>query len=1033
MAPHTEQQRLLHELFQEQVQKTPQDIAVQGIRGETITFQELDKCTDVLASRILTKGVVPNTTVAIYMEKCLEYTVSYIAILKAGGAYLPLDISYPESLVNSIIEEAEPKCVLCTQELSSRLPETADRIIIDVKELMLAKDSTHSKPVSMDWTDLAYVAYSSGTTGKPKGIMCPHRGAVLSYVWRHGQYPYQSDDKEACNVFFTWEMLRPLLKGIPMYIIPDNVIYDPIQLCQFLKDNQITRMLFTPSLLEVTLNTVNLNRLQECFATMRCILFSGEVVTTPFFKRCTQCLPWIQFVNSYSISECHDVADVDLTHSYTHEKAAFESRKFSPVGKCLPDVEIVIMNEDLEVQPVGLSGEIYIGGPTLAIGYLKKPELNAERFIEAKLTSNGPPTKLYRTGDWGYMLSNGDLEICGRCDSMVKIRGYSIEVQAVEASLFSLSLVNNCVVLVKGNEGDDKFLVAYVVVSNSDVTRKDIRNQLKKKLPFYMIPSYILFLDSIPVLPATGKLDKKALPHYNSQLLDSTEQSGIPTTDTEKKLAKLWMNVLQLNNIDIEESFFDLGGHSLLAATLLNDLKEEFTVDLSVKDLFLFPTVKQQSQLIEGRLNLSPSTEIDQRIYNQPNLLEEVERHDPGFVNIDMSLRAFWRSFHVGNRWHKGRVLVTGATGFLGAFLIQELLLNTKTFIYCLVREQPNIGDKKRLMDSLKKFGVLAKESSKATEKQKNVANLLSSRLATVKGDVAIASLGMNMDDYLHMCTEIDFIIHAAALVNLAYPYNALEKPNVQGTHNIILFAFTGKVKPLHYISTDAVVPHGLKQCREDTDITAFHDQLTEGYSQSKWVAEKLVDKAKKRGLPVVIYRLGNLAGDRDNVCWNPQDFTLLMLQSASKFQVAPDIDWKIEITPVDFTANIIVRITQNLSLAVGKILHIINAKPIKSSLVFEWMNSHGYSVRPIPFEDWRDSMKLESTLSNENKKLWGLVENYAISAEFFSTLSTFNNSNLLGILEKFGLTYPETRHLPTELFTVNYWRSDTPWKTRLS
>ncbi|XP_029644001.1 linear gramicidin synthase subunit D [Octopus sinensis] len=1006
MASQSEQ-RLLHELFREQAKRTPYNIAVHGIKGETITFQELDQCTDVLANILQSKGVVPNSSVAIYLEKSLEFTVSYLAILKAGGAYLPLDISYPEHLIKSIIEEAEPKCALSTQQLRSRLPENADVVIVDINELLQLKDSKPLKPVSMDWSNLAYVAYSSGTTGKPKGIKCPHRGAVLSYKWRHKEFPYKPDDKEACNVFFIWEMLRPLLKGIPMYIIPDNVIYDPIQLCKFLKNNQITRMLFTPSLLEVTLNTINLKHLQDCFSSMRIIIFCGEVVTTPFFKRCIASLPHIQFVNLYSISECHDVACVDLTQCYTHDKDAFESRKFSPVGKHLPNVDIVIMNENLEHQPVGVSGEIYIGGPSLACGYLKMPKLNAERFIKTKLSPNNQPTQLYRTGDWGYMLSNGDLEICGRCDSMVKIRGYSVEVQAVEASLMSLSSVNNCVVLVKGNEGEDKFLIAYVV-TNGEVTRKDVRNQLKKKLPFYMIPSYILFLESIPVVPATGKLDKKALPEYNSQLLDTIDLSGVPITDTEKKLAKIWMTVLQLSTIDIEESFFDLGGHSLLAATLLNDLKEEFKVELNVKDLFLFPTVKQQAQLIEGRLNLSPSLDGDEQMYIQPNLLEEVERHDPGFVNIDMSLRAFWRSFHVGNRWHKGRIFVTGATGFLGAFLIQELLLNTKTFIYCLVREQPNMDSKKRLMDSLKKFGILPKEATKATEKQKNVANLIKSRVATVKGDVAIANLGMNMDDYLHMCTEIDFIIHAAALVNLAYPYNALETPNVQGTHNIILFAFTGKVKPLHYISTDAVFPHGLQKCSEDSDITIYHEQLTEGYSQSKWVAEQLVQKAKKRGLPVVIYRLGNLAGDRDNVCWNPQDFTLLMLQSATKFHIAPDIDWRMEMTPVDFTANIIVRITQNLSLAVGKVLHIINTRPVKSSWVFEWMNSHGYSVRTIPFEDWRDRMKLESTLSNENKKLWGLVENYAINAQFFSTLSTFRNCNLLEILEKLGLTYPD-------------------------
>lgn len=1002
---------LLHDLFREQAEKVPNQVAVYGAKGQTITYGELNRCTDVLACKLQTHGVRPDCVVVIYMERCIQYTVAYIAILKAGGAYLPLDISFPQNLINNILVEATPKIILTTSELKDRFPAGSCVICLDedfLEHFQNGDDKVESFP--MTWDNLSYLAYSSGTTGKPKGIMCPHKGAVLSYKWRHENYPYGDDEREACNIFFVWEMLRPLLKGVPMFIIPDSVIYDPQQLCQFIKEHKITRMLFTPSLLEVTLNTVEIMQLQECFQTMRSIWFCGEVVTTILLERCIQSLPHAKFVNLYSISECHDVACLDLTEYYEKKKSDLHGRKFCPVGRHLPQVQILIMNEEREVQPVGVSGEICIGGPTLAHGYLKMPELNAQRFIQrpSKLSAEYGD-RFYRTGDWGYMLSDGNLEICGRCDSMVKIRGYSIEVQAVEVCLMSLPEVNNCTVVVNGEEGENKFLVAYIVPNGGDVSRKDIRSQLRKKLPFYMIPSYFIILKSIPVVPASGKLDKKALPKYDSQVDLPFSNEGLPSTDTEKKLAQLWKNILQLRNIDIEESFFDLGGHSLLAAALLNQVMDEFRVEMSVKDMFLFPNVKQQAQLIDGRLHHSSSIEKDMKMEPQTNLLEEVELHDTGFVNIDMSLRAFWRSFRVGNRWNKGRVLITGGSGFLGAFLIRELLLNTKTFIYSLIREHPDVSAHCRLINSLKKFGILAKDEKKATEKQKIVARLLPHRLATVKGDVAIVNLGMNEEEYMHMCTEVDFIIHAAASVNLAYPYIALQGPNVLGTQNVVLFAFTGKVKPLHHISTDSVFPHGLSNCGEDDDITTYHNQLSDGYSQSKWVAELLVERARKRGLPAVVYRLGNLSGDRENVNWNPQDFTLLMLQACATYGVAPEENWDMEMTPVDFTANLIVRITQNLAQAVGKTLHIISTKPAKSNWVFEWMNGHGFPVRKIPFDDWKSRIKSESEKADNPKQLWGLVENYIKDIHFFSKLSTYTNSHLQEILKNFDLTYPET------------------------
>ncbi|KAK3100605.1 hypothetical protein FSP39_022476 [Pinctada imbricata] len=1017
-------QGLLHEMFSRQAKATPDRVAIVEEKGRQILYKDLDTESDILARYLQFKGVTLDSCVGIYLQKSIEFSTAYIAILKAGGAYLQLDVSYPEQLLLSIVKDAQPKAIVTSQEFAENIKEAHENIIIlnDGWQKRLAEETAkfkfNSLKISLD--NLAYIVYSSGTTGKPKGIMCPHRGAVFSFHHRHSYFPYQDDDREACNIFFTWEMLRPLLKGQPMYIIPNTVIYDPPLLCNFIKDNTITRMLFTPSLLEAVLNVSGLD-FATTLKSLRQIWFCGEVVTTALMERCMKMLPWIRFINLYSVSECHDVACEDLSEYFKSNKDALSSRKFCPVGRLLPGVHVVILNEESASQPVGASGEIYVGGPTLARGYLNRPDLDALRFISR------PPgvqatcgERLYRTGDWGYMLSDGSLEICGRCDTMVKIRGYSIEVQAVETALMELDMVNAAVVLVKGEEGEDKFLVSYIV-PEGQITRKHIREALKRRLPYYMIPSYFVLLSSpechnhlvfysIPIVQTTGKLDKSALPPFDKQSESEVDAESRPSTETEKTIAGIWAKVLQIKDIDIHESFFDLGGHSLLATEMLILLRKTYSVDIAVKDLFMYPTIHSVSRFIEAKSSKSSDVIVEKE--PEINLLEEVDKYDQGKISIDMQLRAFWRIFNLGNqsRFKTARVLLTGATGFLGAFILKKLLLRTKTLIYCLARELPEKSALARVEDNLRQFGILATKTTTPTEEQSIVSQLLQKRVHVVKGDVALINLGMNEEDFTYLSTDIDYIIHAAAAVNLAYPYQALKGSNVQGTANVAMFACTGKIKPIHFISTDAVFPNGLTDCTEDDDVTDFHHRLEDGYSKSKWVAEQLISRAGRRGIPVTIYRLGNMAGDSKMGHWNPQDFTLMMLRACSKYGLAPDVDWHMEMTPVDFAAEFIVKMTHHLQQGLGKIFHVINDRPLSSRMIFEWMNAHGYPLEILPFKEWKERILKEITNAGneqEENQLMRILESYASDANFLEDLSTFKADNLHQILPDLGMSYP--------------------------
>lgn len=545
---------------------------------------------------------------------------------------------------------------------------------------------------------------------------------------------------------------------------------------------------------------------------------------------------------------------------------------------------------------------------------------------------------------------------------------------------------------------------------------------MKTRLPFYMIPSHFVFLASIPVTPA-GKLDKKKLPPIASF---GKDEEGLPSTSTERSLAQLWCEVLNIPNIDVQEGFFDLGGHSLLATHLLLKVNSSFRVNLTVQDLFASPTVAEMAKMID-ELQQNGS-QMNKDLYEgKVDLPNEVNYHSgaEGFVNMDIMLRAFWRSGNFKNtrRWIRGRVLLTGATGFLGVFLLRDLIRFTKVHVFCVVREQPEgLSGKDRLKQILQKFKVLplTTDRQQMTEEERYLDYGFEHRVTVVKGDVSLIKLGMSEEEFVHLSSEIDFIIHAAAAVNMVYPYQALRGANVQGTQNVLLFACTGKIKPLHYISTDAVFPHGLSNCSEDADLTKYASQLEDGYSQSKWVAEQLVLRARTQGLPVVIYRLGNLSADREHVQWNPLDFTLLMIKGMTATLSAPDIDWQVEMTPVDFVSEIIVKMTQEMSISMGKIFHIINPQPISAKWLFEWMSVHGYPLDVIPFQDWcrRIEVACKNESSNGLSSLLRLLEMWLKEPSFLGSLSTYTMTNFEAVMKHFKVTYPL---LNSELLTTYF------------
>ncbi|CAD5206504.1 unnamed protein product [Bursaphelenchus okinawaensis] len=949
----------------------------------TWTVAELDKVTYNLAAHFKSKfDCKKGSCVALYMNKSAEYVISYIATLRAGGAYLPLDISYPENLLTSVLDEVVPAVVATTPQHVSKLPEQTPRFVFENNWSI--DDSKVALPDDITPDDKAYIVYSSGTTGKPKGIVCPHRGAVVSYQYRFENYPYQEDDVVACNVFFVWELLRPILKGIKLVVIPDDVIYDPAPLCEFLKKHNVTRMLFTPSLMETVLDTQKSGYLKESFKKFRVIHLCGEVVTTNLLSRIMNHFSHCTIVNLYSISETHDVAVADLNDFFKKN----EPRKFAPVGKVLPSVKVLILDQNQRRVPIGVPGEIFVCGPTLALGYLNRPELNKNRFLEvpSEYQNELGCTRMYRTGDWGYVLPNSVLEICGRVDTLVRIRGYGVELQAIEATLLKFPYVKSCAVESIGQEGEDKQLAAYIVLKEN-VSRKSIRAELKRLLPFYMVPHFFVFMEKLPVVAASSKIDRKALPDVEFER-DVVETEALPQTPTEKKLAAIWADVLQHSTLDIQESFFDLGGHSLMAARLLNRVTEEFNVKFTTRDLFSAPTVYEMARIIDGVDHVSPEHSV--------NLDYQIETHDVKDNIMDLHLRAFWRSTEWGNRFFRSNILLTGVTGFLGAHFLYEILVNSQANVVCVVREVSGEPVEDRVKFSLKKSGLWTN----------SMPEIIRERVRVVSGDIALIKLGLSEEHYHFLTYDIDVVVHSAAYVNLIYPYQALHGINVLGTRNVLDFCHQNKVKPLHYISTDAVIPQNLHDIDENFDISKVKEKLSDGYSQSKYVAENLVRRSMDRGLPGIIYRLGNQAASSKAAIWNEQDFTYLMLKAVIHTGAAPNLDWTVEVTNVDFTSKFVNHlITKEFCENVDKTFHLTNSVGPKWNDIINWLIEYGYDLQFVEGNVWIEqvSTSTDPALQQIQKLLQLMVRDES----FFRTQSTYLRSNTDSLLSTLKWKYP--------------------------
>uniref|UniRef100_K3WR86 Carrier domain-containing protein n=1 Tax=Globisporangium ultimum (strain ATCC 200006 / CBS 805.95 / DAOM BR144) TaxID=431595 RepID=K3WR86_GLOUD len=1006
--------KCLHDLFADAVKRSPDDIAVY-YEGKTLTFKEVDEQSERLADYLFQVGVRPNRISGIFMEHCIEFVIAYIAALKAGGAYMPLEIVYPPDLLARVLEESKPTIILTKKTFRNRLPEWQETLNLD-SDWLDALRARNVPPMPVDRVrtqpdDLAYVVMSSGTTGVPKGICCPHRGAVHSYDWRLVNCPFIAHDRVASHVFFVWELLRPMLGNKPLYIIPDDTIYDPVRLVEYISQHAITRILFTPSLLQLILDTCAADVLLRSLQTLRLVWLCGEVVTIELRDRFVRLFPDCELQNLYSVSECHDASAVDLAHMSAFDNAL--SAKYASCGEVMPNVSAYVLDDNYKPVSIGVPGELYIGGPCLAIGYLNRPEQTAQRFLEDVV----PGERVYKTGDRARFLPNGHLELIGRCDFMVKIRGYSVVLGAVESALAQHPLVSTAVVLTEGDEGQDKRLVAYIVPDNWEKVPSvaSLREFLKERLPHYAIPSIFVQLDALPINSASGKLDRKKMPSADqakklrSESIDLTvDVHNRPQTETEVKLAAIWVELLRLENdkmLNRNVSFFDVGGHSLLATRLVSSIRDAFDVQVTLADILAAPELVAIATRIDAvrRHVVIDEPEPKQVVLPLEALLD-------ASIYPAATRKAGYSRYRVEMVGRPPRsVLLTGATGFLGAHLLHALIKDTETTVYCLVRAVDEEQAHERIQRTLKAFGLLeALEPFHVDE-----------RVVAIPGDLSKPLLGLEQDTFKMLATEVDAIIHNGAEVNLVKPYSSLKSANVLGTQEVLRLAVTNglaktRVKPVHYISTNGVFPSSFAAPTflETANLKEISEHLENGYAQSKWVAEQMCDEAAQRGLPVSILRPGNMAPSSTSGEWNTSDFIYLLLKGCWEIGAVPSRpDWRFDMTPVDFAARAIVHFAAlHPVTSLGQTLHIQNAAPpVAGDVFFQLLtraaSAKGKSIEVVAdYVAWKQRLEAYQSASRDVEKL---VAGLAAFESYFASDKVFDSARATELLSAADIACP--------------------------
>ncbi|UGT64332.1 non-ribosomal peptide synthetase [Nocardia asteroides] len=885
---------------------SPSALAVTGAGG-SLGYAELSGAVSRLARWLIGRGVGPEAVVAVAMRRSLAQYIALCAVVEAGGAWVPIDPDHPAERIGYVLDSAQPVCILSTgsDAFTAAPAELVDTIDLSGFAGTPVTDAERPTPLHPD--NPAYLIYTSGSTGKPKGVVITHRAIVNQIEWMRHEYRVTAADvylQKTPGTFDVslWGHFLPLRSGATLVLAGPDEHRDPGALSRLIAEYRCTLTDFVPSMLAAFAAHCEPAEL----STLRDIFVIGEALPPETARAFAQ----------RSAARIHNVyGPTEAAVSITAHRVgpADDAAVRVPIGVPEWNSRVLVLDSRLCPVPVGAVGELYLAGVQLARGYHGRAALSADRFVANPYDHAG--TRMYRTGDLVRWSPQGALDYLGRSDFQVKLRGHRIELGEIEAALLAQAGVGQAAVVVKtGDTGDH--LVGYVVpVPGAALDPDALRTAVSAALPSYMVPSAVVVLAELPV-NTSGKLDRAALPSP----VFASRSLVVPRTPLEATVAAAFADVLGLPEVGVTDDFYDLGGSSLLAFSLHQRLTRDLGRRVPMAALLGDPTAAGVAGYIGGAETAAAASPADDAVL------------DDDISPFTMTPRA---------------VLLTGATGFLGAHLLRALLDRTPATVYCLVRAGSDAQAVERVLAALRRYRLREDGFE---------------RVRPVPGDLAAPRLGLAPADYERLAAEIDVVHHNGARVNHIEPYARLRAANVEGTREVLRFARTGRIKPLHFVSTiNTAVRAADRPITEDTRLTA--DELpASGYIASKWTAEELVRKAAERGLPARVYRPGTISGTAAAGINSTSDALWNLLRATAVLGMAPDLgDAAVSLVPVDYVADAVV--TMAGRAGTETVYHLVNPEPVAVSAIYDILREQGVPVETVSLERVRDALERESRL----------------------------------------------------------------------